>query len=397
MANIKQILNDVVWVGADDRRLELFENVYPLPRGVSYNSYVILDGKIALMDAADASVSDVFFENLAEALNGRPLDYVVVQHMEPDHSATLAQLIQTYPKVTVVCNAKTEAMIHQFFREGLVFATQIVKEGDTLPLGRHVLQFMMAPMVHWPEVMMTYDQTAKVLFSADAFGSFGTLDGAIFADEVNFKEDYLDEARRYYANIVGKYGMPVQSVLKKAAGLDIQMICPLHGFVWRKDLVFLLDKYQHWSTYKPEEKAVVVAYASMYGNTAHVAERVAEKLDEKGWPVRVYDLSKTGRDFVLSEVFRVSHLVLAAATHDGGLFEPMEYLLREMISHGVQERKVALIENGTWAPMAGKQMQTLLESMKEMKLVAPLLSVKSTLATSQESELDAMVTALTSD
>lgn len=394
MTNIHKVTKEIIWIGADDRRLELFENIYPLPKGVSYNSYVILDGKTALMDAVDASVADVFFENLTEALNGRPLDYVVVQHMEPDHSATLADLIRRYPNVTVVCNAKTESMIHQFFREDLVFATQIVKEGDTLSLGNHTLQFMMAPMVHWPEVMMTYEQQDKILFSADAFGSFGALDGAMFADEVDFKADYLSEARRYYANIVGKYGMPVQAVLKKAATLDIQMICPLHGLVWRQDLGLLLDLYQHWSTYQSEEKAVVVAYATMYGNTGHVADMVAEKLVENGWPVSVYDLSKTSRDVVLGEVFRASHLVLAATTHDGNLFEPMEYLLRDMIAHGVQGRKVALIENGTWAPMAAKQMQTLLEQMKEMQIVAPVLSLKSTLAPAQNAELNSLVAAL---
>lgn len=394
MANVQNVTKEIVWVGADDRRLELFENIYPLPAGVSYNSYVILDGKTALMDTADAAVADEFFENLSEALNGRPLDYVIVQHMEPDHSGTLADLIRRYPNVKVVCNAKTESMIHQFFREDLVFATQIVKEGDILSLGRHTLQFIMAPMVHWPEVMMTYEQTQKILFSADAFGSFGALDGAMFADEVDFKGDYLAEMRRYYANIVGKYGMPVQAVLKKAAGLDIQTICPLHGLVWRRDLKFLLDKYQLWSAYQPEEKAVVVAYATMYGNTGHVADMMAEKLVDKGWPVRVYDLSKTSPDIVLGEVFRVSHLVLAAATHDGNLFEPMERLLRDMIAHGVQGRKVALVENGTWAPMAAKQMRTLLESMKEMRVVEPVLSLKSTLAPGQEDDLNKIIDAL---
>lgn len=389
--NIKKICKDVIWVGADDRRLSLFENIYPLPKGVSYNSYLILDTKTVLMDAADASVADVFFENVESALNGRKLDYVVIQHMEPDHSATLGTLLQKYPEVTVVCNAKTKTMIHQFFGDTVTISPMIVKEGDVLQTGNHALQFMMAPMVHWPEVMMTYDQSNKILFSADAFGSFGTLDGAIFADEVNFKELYLDEARRYYANIVGKYGAPVQAALKKTAGLDIQMICPLHGLVWRQNLEFLLDKYQHWSTYQPEERAVVVAYASMYGNTAHVAEKIAEKMDAKGWSVRVYDLSKTGRDFVLGEVFRASHLVLASATHDGGVFEPMEYLLREMVSHGLQDRKVALIENGSWAPMAAKQMQTLLDTMKGIQIAEPVISVKSALNPAQEPELDKLI------
>ncbi len=391
MANIQNVTKDIIWVGADDRRLELFENIYPLPNGISYNSYVILDGKTALMDTVDISVADVFFENLADALNGRPLDYVIIQHMEPDHSATLADLIHRYPNVTVVCNIKTKEMIYQFFREDLIFNTQIVKEGDTLSLGHNTLQFMMAPMVHWPEVMMTYEQRQKLLFSADAFGSFGTLDGAMFADEVDFQNDYLAEARRYYANIVGKYGTPVQAVLTKAAKLDIQTICPLHGLVWRRDLGFLLDKYQHWSTYQPEEKAVVVAYATMYGHTGHVANIVADSLVHHGWPVRVYDLSKTSRDIVLAEVFRASHLVLAATTHDGNLFEPMEYLLRDMIAHGVQGRKIALIENGSWAPTAAKQMQTLLEQMKDIQLISPIISLKSTLAPSQEADLNTLV------
>ena len=394
MSNIKNIFDDIIWVGADDHHTELFENIYPLPQGVSYNNYLILDDKTALMDTIDMSVLDIFFDNLTMALNGRPLDYVIIQHMEPDHSATLAELIRQYPNTTVVCNAKTEGMIHQFFRDDLVFQTQLVKEGDSLLLGKHILQFIMAPMVHWPEVMMTYDQTTKILFSADAFGSFKALDGALFADEVNFTQDYLDEARRYYANIVGKYGMPVQAILKKAAGLDIQMICPLHGLVWRKDLAFLLDKYQQWSTYQPEEQAAVIAYASMYGHTAQVAEKIANKLKEKGLKAHVYDLSKTDRSFILGEIFRASHLVLAAATHDGNMFEPMEYLLRDMSAHAIQNRKVALIENGTWAPTSAKQMQTLLESMKEMHIVQPIISLKSTLAPNQEAELDALVSAL---
>ena len=396
MADIKKITPDLLWIGADDRRLELFENIYPLPQGVSYNSYLIMDDKAVLLDTVDLSVSEAFFDNLAEALHGRQLDYVVVQHMEPDHSATLAELIHHYPNVTIVCNAKTESMIHQFFGTDLIVVPQIVKEGDTLFTGHHTLQFMMAPMVHWPEVMMTYDRENKILFSADAFGSFGALDGAVFADEVDFKGDYLAEARRYYANIVGKYGAPVQAVLKKAANLDIQMICPLHGLVWRKDLDFLLNKYQLWSTYQPEEKAVVVAYASMYGNTGRVAELVADLLVKAGWSVRVYDLSKTSRDFVLGEVFRASHLVLAAATHDGNLFEPMEYLLRDMVAHNVQGRKVALIENGSWAPMAAKPMQMLLEQMKNMQIVQPILSLKSTLTVAQEDLLPQIVNALIS-
>ena len=396
MANIKQVKQDIVYVGGDDRRLALFENTYPLPKGVSYNSYLIVDDKTALMDAVDASITSMFLDNLKTALNGRSLDYVIVQHMEPDHSATLACLMEEYPNATIVCNAKTETMIHQFFGDKLTFSPLLVKEGDTLPLGKHVLQFLMAPMVHWPEVMMTYEQTEKILFSADAFGSFGALDGALFADEVNFKEDFLSEARRYYANIVGKYGAPVQTVLKKTATFPIDMICPLHGFVWRQDLDFLLDKYQHWSTYQPEERAVVVAYASMYGHTAKAAEKVAALLVERGMPVSIYDLSKTGRDEVLGEMFRASCVVLAAATHDGSIFEPMAYLLHEMQERNLQGRKVALIENGSWAPVAAKQMKIALDEMKDMQVVEPIVSIKSNLMPAQEDELQKVVEALVS-
>jgi len=394
MTNVREVTNDIFWIGADDRRLALFENTYPLPNGVSYDSYIIMDEKTVLMDCVDASVADIFFENLRNVLNGRLLDFVVVQHMEPDHSATLARLIEMYPDVTIICNAKTETMIHQFFKDTLVAKIQLVKEGEESTTGRHTLKFIMTPMVHWPEVMMTYDENAKILFSADAFGCFGAMNGALFADEVNFNDDYLSEARRYYANIVGKYGAPVQAVLKKSAALDIQMICPLHGFVWRKGLDFLLDKYEKWSTYQPEENAVVVAYASMYGNTAKVAEKAATLLVKKGYPVRVYDLSKTSVDVVLGEIFRASHMILASATHDGGLFAPMAHLIQEMIAHNMQNRKVTLIENGSWAPMAGKEMKTLLDSMKNMTIVEPVLSIKSTLLEAQEKDLEKLVDAL---
>ena len=282
-------------------------------------------------------------------------------------------------------------MIHQFFRDDFVFKLKIVTENEELCTGLHTLRFLMAPMVHWPEVMMTYEKQTKILFSADAFGSFGTLDGALFADEVHFNEDYLSEARRYYANIVGKYGIPVQSVLKKASTLDIQMICPLHGLSWRQNLNILLDKYQRWSSYTPEEQAVVVAYASIYGHTAVVAQKAATLMVEKGIPVRVYDLSKTSVDTVLGEVFRASHLLLAAATHDGGLFAPMAHLIEEMASHNVQKRTIGLIENGSWAPAAAKEMQRLLEPLKDIRMIEPALSIKSTLSVAQEEELRQLV------
>jgi len=397
MHNTQHITADLVWLGASDRRLALFENVYPIPNGISYNSYLLLDEKTVLFDTVDSAIHHQFFENLQYALAGRVLDYVVVHHMEPDHCAELDSLLRLHPETTVVCNAQTKKMIEQFFEINLPAEKYLlIKEGDSLNTGKHTLQFISAPMVHWPEVMMTYDTTDKILFSADAFGTFGALNGNIFADEVNFEREYLYEARRYYTNIVGKYGPQVQNVLKKASTLDIQMICPLHGFIWRKNLGFFIDKYAKWAAYEPEERAVVIAYGSIYGNTANAAEILATKLAEKGVRnIRLYDVSVTHPSYIISEAFRASTLVFAAPTYNAGIFVNMDNLLRELTAHNLQNRAIALIDNGTWAPLAGKQMNEEIAKWKNCTLLEPTVSLKSALKTEQLSALDTLADALT--
>lgn len=388
MQNIRQINPDLYYVGASDRRLALFENVYPVPRGVSYNSYLLLDEKTVLLDTADAAVAEQFFENVEAALAGRQLDYLVVNHMEPDHCALIDDLLLRHPEVTVVTNAKAAQMIEQFFGQKPA-QLLTVKEGDQLATGRHTLTFVMAPMVHWPEAMVTYDVLDKVLFSADAFGTFGALNGNIYADEVNFDRDWLDEARRYYINIVGKYGMQVQALLKKAAAIDIQMICPLHGPVWRENLGYFIDKYVTWSSYQPEEHGVVVIYGSIYGHTAAAAEKMAAALAERGIKgIAMYDASHTDVSLLLSECFRFSHIVLASSTYNAGIFTPMENLLHDLKAHSWQNRTVAIIENGTWAAQSGKAMRTLLEEMKDITILGEDLSLKSAMKESQMEDLD---------
>ena len=391
MHNTRNVTEDIIWLGANDRRLALFENVYPIPNGISYNSYLLLDDKTVLFDTVDAAVRHQFFENLQFALDGRALDYIVIHHMEPDHCAELAALLQQHTETTVVCNAQTKKMIEQFFELNLPAEKYLlIKEGDSLCTGKHTLQFLSAPMVHWPEVMMTYDATAKILFSADAFGTFGTLNGNIFADEVNFESEYLYEARRYYTNIVGKYGPQVQNVLKKAATLDIEMICPLHGFVWRKNLNFFIERYAKWAIYEPEEKAIVIAYGSIYGNTANAAEILATKLAEKGVRnIRLYDVSVTHPSYIISDAFRASTLVFAAPTYNGGIFVNMDNLLRELTAHNLQNRTIALLDNGTWAAMSGKQMAEEIGKWKNCTVLEPTVSLKSALKTEQ---LDALNT-----
>ena len=395
MHNTRKIQEDLIYVGANDRRLALFENHYPIPRGVSYNAYVVLDEKTVLLDTADAAVSDQFFENVEYALGGRPLDYIIVNHMEPDHCASLGRLLEVYPEATIICNSKTLTMIHQFFRNNVEDRVMIIKEGDTFSSGRHVFTFVMAPMVHWPEAMVTYDVTDKILFSADAFGTWGALNGNLFNDDVNFERDWLDDARRYYTNIVGKYGPQVQALLGKAAGLEINMICPLHGPVIRSDFGFFLDKYQKWSTYEPEEKAVMIAYGSIYGGTAAAADILANKLAERGVKnITVYDTSATHSSYILADAFRCSHLVFASATYNNNIFSTMEHLLHELKAHNLSNRTVALIQNGTWGPNAGKQMRELLEGMKNMTILDGMVTIKSRLAEGQMSELDALADAI---
>ena len=391
---VKKVTEDLTWVGANDRRLSMFEGVYSVPNGVSYNSYLLLDEKTVLFDTVDKSVSEQFMENVEHVLSGRRLDYVVIQHMEPDHSATLAELLRRHPETTVVCNKMIADMIKQFFNLDITPRALIVKEGDTLSTGRHNLTFIAAPMVHWPEVMVTYDTVDKILFSADAFGTFGALNGAIFADEVDFDRDYLKESRRYYTNIVGKYGVQVQNLFKKIAGLDIQMLCPLHGFVWRRDLGYILEKYNLWSTYTPEDKGVMIAYASIYGNTENAAEILASKLRERGVRTAMYDVSVTHPSYILSECFRASHLVFISTTYNAGMFVTMENLVHDIVHHNLQNRTIALMENGSWAPTAGGLMRAEFQKLKNCTILDETVTIKSTLKEAQLVDVDAMAQAI---
>ena len=391
MYQIRKVNEDVTYIGASDRRLSLFENVFPVPRGVSYNSYLIKDEKTALLDTVDKSMSGQFFENLTCALMGRALDYVVVNHMEPDHCGTLEELILRYPGVKVVCNKKTVQMIGQFFTFDVESRAVVVGEGEKLSLGRHALAFYMAPMVHWPEVMVTYDETDKTLYSADAFGSFGAVNGNIFADEVHYEADWLPDARRYYTNIVGKYGPQVQALLKKAQGLDIRMICPLHGLIWRKNINWYLEKYQRWSTYTPEENAVVIAYASVYGHTENTVNLLAAALADRGVRnIEMYDVSVTHPSQIVAEAFRASHLVFASTTYNAGIFCNMETVLLDLKAHNLQNRKLCFIENGTWAPASGKLMRDILTPLKGMEVLGDTLTLKSSLKACQMTQIDSL-------
>ena len=393
----RKVREDLIWVGADDRRLACFEGVYGVPEGVSYNSYLLLDEKTVLFDTVDKAVYSVFLENVAYALGGRPLDYLVIHHMEPDHAATLELLVTRYPEAKIVCNAKIKTMLAQFFALDLTERIVLVKEGDSLETGRHKFSFIMAPMVHWPEVMMSYDSTDKILFTADAFGTFGALNGRLFADETDFFGERLDEARRYYTNIVGKYGPQVQAALKKAAALDIALVCPLHGFVWRKDFDRFVEKYQLWSSYTPEEKSVLIAYASVYGHTGNAANILAVKLAERGVKVRMHDTSVIPASYILSDAFRCSRLVFAATTYNNGVFVTMENLLHDIAAHNLQNRKIALIENGSWAPTSGKAMREILGTLKNIEILDSQITLKSALTEGQLAQLDALADALAAD
>ncbi len=397
MYNVKKITKDLYYVGANDRRIALFEGVYSVPSGVSYNSYLLIDDKTVLLDTVDKAVSHQFMENVEHVLNGRNLDYLVINHMEPDHCAEIQTIVNKYPQIKIVCNAKIQQMIGQFFNFNLPENQwQIVKEGDTLDTGHHCLNFVFAPMVHWPEVMVTYDSVDKILFSADAFGSFGAIDGNIFADEVDFDHRYMEEARRYYTNIVGKYGPQVQALLKKASGLDIQILCPLHGYVWRKDLNVFLEKYQKWSTYEPEIKSVLIPYASVYGNTQNAAEILANKLAQRGVKdIKMYDVSTVHTSYVVADAFKYSHIVFAATTYNMGIFVTMETLLHDLTAHNIQNRKVAIIENGSWAPVSGNLMTEIVSKWKNTEIIGNRVTLKSSLKNTQEAELDLLADAIT--
>ncbi len=376
----RKLTDSVSWVGGCDRRLALFENLFPIPRGVAYNSYLIMDEKTALIDTVDSSISRQFIENILSVLEERTLDYLVVNHMEPDHCANIVDLMLRFPDLKIVGNPKTFPLIRQFYNMELDGRTVTVQENDSLSLGKHTLRFYFAPMVHWPEVMVTYEETEKLLFSADAFGSFGALNGALFNDEVDFDRDWLPDARRYYGNIVGKYGPQVQSALKKLSGLDISMICPLHGPVWRSNLGYLLDKYDHWSRYEPEEHTVAIFYGSMYGDTENAVDLLAGGLVEAGVKkLSVCDVSSTHVSTLIAEVFRCSHLVLASPTYNNGIYPAMLNFLHDMKALNLQNRTIALIQNGSWVPASGNQIKSLLNEMKGIRILDPMVTIKSSL------------------
>lgn len=389
MYDIRKISEDVLYIGCSDRRLALFESAYPIPNGVSYNSYLILDEKTVLMDTVDKSCSGQFFQNLEAALDGRNLDYLFVHHMEPDHCALLEDVISVYPEVKIVTTAKSVALIKQFFDFDIDSKVMIVKEGDTLNTGKHEFIFTTAPMVHWPEVMVSYDKTDKALYSADAFGSFGAINGNLFDTEVDFEKDYIDEARRYYTNIVGKYGPQVQMLLKKASALDIQTIYPLHGLIIKDNISKFVEKYDKWSRYEAEEKSVLIAYSSVYGGTENAANILAGKLADRGVKgIKMYDVSHTHSSYVLSDAFKYSHIVFATTTYNNGIFETMEHLLHNISAHNLQNRKVVLIQNGSWAPTCGNAMKTILENLKGTEIIDESICIKSALKEEQLAELD---------
>lgn len=385
---VRKITEDLYWVGGNDHRLALFENIHPIPQGVSYNSYLLLDKKTVLFDTVDWAVCRQFLENIKEVLGDRPLDYMVINHMEPDHAACIEEIILRYPDVKIVSTEKAFMFVHQFGFDIDGHQGIKVKEGDKMSFGKHEVMFIEAPMVHWPEVMVTYDTTNGVLFSADAFGAFGALDGKMFNDEVNFDRDWIEDARRYYTNIVGKYGPHVQALLKKASTLDIKMICPLHGLVWRNDFEYLLDKYDKWSRYEPEEKGVVIVYGSMYGNTEAAANHLATKLVKKGMTNAVmYDVSKTHVSYLISETFKYSHVVLSSVTYNLKIYPPMLNYILDMKALNLQKRTFALMENGSWAPQSGRLMRKLLDEMKEMNILENEISLTSSM---KENDVDSM-------
>ena len=395
MHNTVAVFEDLFYVGASDRRLSLFENVYPVPRGASYNSYLLLDEKTALFDTVDHAVSEQFLENVEHVLGGRKLDYIVVHHMEPDHSSTLFEVLLRHPEATVVCNQKIDGMLKNY---GCCAGERLlVKEGDELSTGRHTFKFVFAPMVHWPEVMMSFDLKTGALFSADAFGTFGALGGSVWADEVDFEHDFLDDARRYYINIVGKYGVQVQSVLKKAAGLDIKYLLPLHGPLWRENIGWFVEKYLTWSSYTPEEKGVLVVYGSVYGHTQNAAEIVASRIAQKGVKVKVYDASMTDTSVLVSEAFRYSHIVFASATYNNGIFVKMEELLSDLKAHAFQNRAYAVVENGSWAPQAGALIEAELSSFKNMKKLGEKVTILSSVKEETREKLLALADLIAGD
>lgn len=386
MSNTVTISDSILYVGVADTDIDLFESQYPVPQGVTYNSYVVADKKVAVMDTVDARKTEEWLQNLEQVLNGRIPDYLVISHLEPDHSGSIEAIAKKYPEMKLVGNAKIFAMLPQFITMDVTERQVVVTEQDTLNLGSHILHFVFAPMVHWPEVMVEYEETEKVLFSADAFGRFGDSDAGT---------DWDDEARRYYINIVGKYGGPVTTLLKKAAGLDIRTICPLHGPVLTGDLSHYIEKYQTWASYQPEEKGILIAYASIHGNTEIAAKKMASILEEKGAEnVVLYDLARADMAAVVADAFRYDRMILAAASYDAGVFPCMETFLNHLKAKAYQKRSVGLIENGSWAPSAGRVMKKALEECKEIEIVEPIVTIKSTLKTENLPQLSALADAI---
>ena len=397
MTGYEHVTDDIVWIGGSDRRLSRFENIFPLPKGVSYNSYVVLDDEIALFDTADISISDQYLENLRCLLGERTPSYLVILHMEPDHCSQIATVAGLYPGLKLVASAQAFKMLHQFFPELDSMEHVTMAEGGTLKTGRHTFYFVTAPMVHWPEVLMAYDDVSGGLFSADAFGTFGATDTALWADELDFEREYLSEARRYYANIVGKYGPQVQAVLKKAQSLDIKALYPLHGPLWRKPegIAWFLDKYQKWSTYEPEDDGYVVIYGSLYGHTESAAAQCARLLRQKsGRDVRLYDVSGTDVSDLIGEVWRCRNIVLFGPTYNNGLYPPMAAFLHDCQALAVQNRRFSLAENGTWAPAAGKLMREAIECLKGCEITQPLLTIRSALHEADSARLEEFVDAI---
>ena len=389
---VQNVTENIYWIGGNDRRLERFENMFPIPKGVSYNSHLILDEKTMVMDTVDQAIRMQYLENIKYLLNGRDLDYLVVNHMEPDHCGNIEDLLKIYPNMKIVGNSKTFKFFEQFYNVSPSENYYEVKEGDVIDLGKHKIQFFNMPMVHWPEVMVAYEQTEKILFSADAFGTFGALNGNIFNDQVDFEGYYLSEARRYYTNIVGKYGAQVQIALKKLSGLDIKIIAPLHGPIWRANLDYLLDKYNKWSSYTPEKQGVVIVYGSMYGNTENAANCIANKLAQQGvTDIKVYDVSKTHPSYIIADAWKYSNLVIASPTYNGGLYLVMDALLHEMASLNFQNRKVSILGNYTWATGALASIKERLSKMKDIEIIGNPLDINSSIKDNQEAALDEMV------
>jgi flavorubredoxin len=392
MHNIRTLSQDLYYIGCSDRRLSLFESRYPVPNGVSYNSYLLCDEKTVLFDTVDKSFEFQFLKNLDAGLAGRKLDYIVVHHMEPDHAALIETIVKLYPNVKVVCTQKAQTMIKQFFEFDIDSHSLIVKENDILNTGRHEFQFITAPMVHWPEVMVTYDKTTKSLFSADAFGSFGAVNGNLFDKDVDWEKDYLSEFRRYYTNIVGKYGLQVQMLLKKVSNLEVENIYPLHGLVIQKNIGLLVDKYNQWSTYTPEENGAVIIYSSVYGGTENALEILAAKLADKGVRnIKMFDISRSEVSGVLAECFKYSHIVLGTTTYNSEVFESMHSFIHTLVSHNLQNRKYVLIENGSWAATCDSFLRAEIEKLKGSQILNEKFSIKSSLKESQLAELDNVV------